>query len=77
MGPDRCNIEVCPIWNSDKLTSSIPEPVKAPEPPNDKSLREINLSLRNKAPADGFAQQCVAHGIKRRELSYPSGNKAT
>ncbi len=37
-GPQKCNPEVCPIWNSDRVERL---------PPPDMSLREINLKLRN------------------------------
>jgi hypothetical protein len=54
--PDRCNHDICPIWNSDR--------VHAPDS-GVGSLRAINLRLKNKEIKNGFNEQMEAHGIKQ------------
>ena len=39
LGPERCNNELCPIWNSDKVQPLDDKPVQP--------LRDINLRLKN------------------------------
>ena len=45
-GPNRCNSGVCPIWNSD-IVMDVPVETK--------SLREINLNLKQKLPNSKIA----------------------
>ena len=49
LGPDKCNREVCPIWNSNRV-----KPINNKEQKQEiegQSLRDVNLALKEKKDA--------------------------